>query len=767
MKKVQIKYNPYQITTLITVDGKAPKSDSALNVPKLRLQEWVERLPQILIDEYRDCNFEIDFTGTETDYNDVVAAIESFGTGIRAKCKLHATKNIDDVESTIDKIWAEIQAKEDVPELRAEAIVKAFEKAKDSRFEINVVATMSSGKSTLINALLGQRLMPAANEATTATIVKIVDTESDHFSAVAYDKSGNKVETVERVTLQIMKELNTDERITAVEIFGKIPFVKTSGMKLVLVDTPGPNNSRDEHHKEMTYGMIANSDKSLVLFVMNSQQLGIDDEKLFLDYICEQMAKGGKQSRERFIFAVNKMDNYRPNPKNDGEGCVTRALQGAKQGLESRGIHNPNLFPVASLPALELSEFEAGDFDDEDDIRAYKTFKDRSQTYEEMRFEDYYDFSNLPQSVKRTIDQWLETASESEGDTQTEIHTGIPSIEQAICMYVNKYARTQKVMDLVQSFNGALEEMAAIASVQDRIAKDKEEASKLRHQIEQIERNIDSARQAQTTSKEIDKIDLVQNVEREVSTYLGNVRNKINSMMSGKSRVTKSEALTMCKDLENQAKAITMQIKVEMDKILDKAYKTTLTKIVDEYKKHLAALNMGVSTGSLTFNPMSLVSASLANLTQIVNDNTETVDEGHYTWATRRKEGGFFRKAASILTLGLVDDYTEETYRKWVSNNVSYVEMADVARDYLEPLQASLKAAKQKAVEHITRETARLKEHLKAELAKIDKVLDAKLAALSQATTDSEAKKEEIKKNEAKLEWLQEIQQRVKNIIEF
>ncbi|MGN0223337.1 MAG: dynamin family protein, partial [Muribaculaceae bacterium] len=709
MKKVQIKYNPYQITTLIMVDGKAPKSDSALNVPKLRLQEWVERLPQILIDEYRDCNFEIDFTGTETDYNDVVAAIEAYGTGIRAKCKLHATKNIDDVESTIDKIWADIQAKEDVPELRAEAIVKAFEKAKDSRFEINVVATMSSGKSTLINALLGQQLMPAANEATTATIVKIVDTESDHFSAVAYDKSGNKVETVERVTLEVMKKLNADERISAVEILGKIPFVKSTGMKLVLVDTPGPNNSRDEHHKEMTYGMIANSDKSLVLFVMNGTQLGINDEKLFLDYICEQMAKGGKQSRERFIFAVNKMDSYKPNDKGDGVGCIIRALQEAKKGLEARGIHNPNLFPVASLPALQLRELEAGD--DDDDAPEYDTFKKRSRKYEEMRFEGYYDFSNLPQSVKRTIDQWLEAAAELEGDTQTEIHTGIVSIEQAICMYVNKYARTQKVMDLVQSFNGALEEMAAIASVQDRISKDKAEASKLQRQIEQIQRNIDSARQAKTTSKEIDKIDLVQNVEREVSTYLENVRNKINSMMSGKSRVTKSEALTMCKDLENQAKAITMQIKVEMDKILDKAYKTTLTKIVDEYKKHLAALNMGVSTGSLTFNPMSLVSASLANLTQIMNDNTETKDEGHYTWATRRKEGGFLRKAASFFTFGLVDDYTVESYKKWVPNNVSYVEMADVARDYLEPLQASLKAAKLKAVEHITRETARLKEH--------------------------------------------------------
>lgn len=56
MKKVCIKYNPYQVTTEITVDGQAPKANSALNVTNFRLQEWVERLPQILIDEYRDSN---------------------------------------------------------------------------------------------------------------------------------------------------------------------------------------------------------------------------------------------------------------------------------------------------------------------------------------------------------------------------------------------------------------------------------------------------------------------------------------------------------------------------------------------------------------------------------------------------------------------------------------------------------------------------------------------------------------------------------------
>ena len=252
MKKVEITYNPYLVTTQIKVDGQTPKANSSLNVDKTRLQEWVEKLPQILMDEYRDTNFEITFKGTQEDYQDIISAVETYGNKINAKCTLDKTADIADAEATIDKIFGDIK-KGPIPELKDKAIADAFEKAKNSQFEINVVATMSSGKSTLINALLGQQLMPAANEATTATIVKIVDTDQKNFSAVAYDKSGNTVAKIDNVTLADMKKLNDDEKVSEVTIFGHIPFVKSTGMKLVLVDTPGPNNSRDKRHEEMTY----------------------------------------------------------------------------------------------------------------------------------------------------------------------------------------------------------------------------------------------------------------------------------------------------------------------------------------------------------------------------------------------------------------------------------------------------------------------------------------------------------------------------------
>lgn len=767
MKKVTIKYNPYLVTTQITVDDQTPKANSSLNVDKTRLQEWVEKLPQILMDEYRDTNFEITFKGTQEDYQDIISAVEAYGNKINAKCTLDKTADIADAEATIDSIFEEIK-KGPIPELKDKAIADAFEKAKNSQFEINVVATMSSGKSTLINALLGQQLMPAANEATTATIVKIVDTDQKNFSAVAYDKSGNTVAKISNVTLADMKKLNDDEKVSSVTIFGNIPFVKSTGMKLVLVDTPGPNNSRDKRHEEMTYKMIANSDKSLVLYVMNGQQLGINDEKIFLDYICQNMKEGGKQSRDRFLFALNKMDSFRPSAKYDGEGCIGKALDAAKKGLEDRGIYNPNLFPVASLPALQIRTKDE-DEDEDEDAAELDGFRKRVAKYQEMCFENYYDYTHLTQTDRQRIENWQAT---HKGDELIEIHTGIPSIELAISQYVNKYARTTKVCDLVQSFKDKLEELAAVANLQDAIAKDKNKKAELEKLIENIKANIQSAKDAQTLSKDIDKIDLTSKAQTEVRGYFDDVRRDISRMMSGRSnKVEKVVAKQQCAELEKKVNAISVQIKVQIDIILDKSYKETINKVVGQYKKHLTALNMSVNAGALSLNPLNLVSASLSNLSQILENNTETADESYYVKEEYQKkvEGGFFRKAANFLTFGLVDDYTYETaYRdKRIAKYVDYVDMEEVAADYLVPMQQNLQKAQQGVIKYVNDETVRLKEYLKAELVKIDKLLDEKLSALSQTEADSKAKAEEIAQKEKNLKWLIDIQQKVKNIIEF
>lgn len=757
MKTVTIKYNPYLVSTQIAIDGKSPKLNSALNVGKKLLQEWVEKLPQIILEEYRDSNVSVEFTGMTSDFEDVKTAFEAAESNVSASFKFHKTKDITDAEKTIDGIFKEIQ-NGPIPELKSPKISEAFRKAKDSRFEINVIATMSSGKSTLINALLGKQLMPAANEATTATIVKIEDAEQDDFSAIAYDKSGHVVKDFKEVSLDDMKKLNNDAKVSTVVLKGKIPFVSSVGMKLVLVDTPGPNNSRDRSHQEMTYRMIADSDKSLVLYVMNGQQLGINDEKLFLDYICQKMQEGGKQSRERFIFAVNKMDSFKP--KDEGLDCIEKALTNVKRGLEDRGIKSPNIFPVSACAALELRT-------DDDEPMALDTFRRTSKKYDCMHFDDYYQFSNLPQHVRADIQGIIDNA-ENDEDVLVEVHSGIVSIEKAISLYINKYARVAKVCDLVAAFNEKLNELSAVARLEDAIRKDKSKKAELDKQIQEIKANIQSAQNAQNRSKAIDNISLTEEIEAQVKECISSANKKINTLLIHPNKVEKSRAIQQCQELEKECKAISVQIKIKIEEILDKAYKETLNKIVEEYKKYLSELNMGVKGDALAFNPANLVSGSLADLSSIITDNTETVDESYHETRTKRVFVESTRRWYNPFSwFDEGDHYENRSYQAKVTKYVDYVDMNEVSSDYLIPFRKELSKIQTEATTHVDSETKRLKDYLKGELVKIDKILNEKLTALSKTEADNKAKASEIALKEKNLKWLENIQKQINDIIEF
>ena len=74
MTTVSLKYNPYLIRTEILVDGKKPKENSALIVGKRRLQEWIDKLPQNLHEEFLEDEFIIEYTGTADDFRDVEEA---------------------------------------------------------------------------------------------------------------------------------------------------------------------------------------------------------------------------------------------------------------------------------------------------------------------------------------------------------------------------------------------------------------------------------------------------------------------------------------------------------------------------------------------------------------------------------------------------------------------------------------------------------------------------------------------------------------------
>jgi predicted GTPase len=623
MKEVFIKYNPYKVETEIAINGNPPKENSALNVKNRRLQEWIEDLPRILRDEENTNEFRLTFQGTIPDHEDVLSVINS------TKNIRFEYKNIPPKEKMSEKIGLIKNIFSDIvegpfKELNDAAMKHAFELAMTSDFEVDVVATMSAGKSTLINALLGRKLMPSKQEACTAVITKIKDNDSDQYAAVVYDKDNNEIERQNNLTLDIMTRLNSSTQISTIKIEGNIPFVTNSDVSLVLVDTPGPNNARDPSHFETTHGMLAKSSKTLVLYILNAGQLSVNDDSTLLNTVANSMKVGGKQSKDRFIFVVNKLDDYRK-----GEDSIESALQKTRSYLEEKGIENPNIYPAASLPALDIIRFLAKDNTmSEDDIDEMEMKVKKFNRNEEFHF-DSPKYVTLPPSVRGEINNVLEKAKREEDKySEALVHTGIIPLEKAIELYVNKYARTAKIKNVVATFEKKLEETRSFESLKENIAGNKEEQVKIKHQIEEVEKKLADGKNAQKYKDEVNRVDMsapVSELNRKSMQTAVKRITKASEEISEK-KLSKADVDTYCRSFERLTREIETELKEGLgDKVTEMVNKTT-EKLITIYREKLSSLSAEHNVGSIAINPLELMSGGFSTMEVYINKVYKLVD---------------------------------------------------------------------------------------------------------------------------------------------
>ena len=443
MAQIYVKYNPYRMETKIKVNGNPVCSDSILyKVTKgKRLQEWVGEFPQMLVDEFNSIDFDIEFYGMSLDWDDfedVFKRAKENGTIKNLKMKFTEGKRDETVSDKIVSVFTDLQ-EGPVDDFRNPKLIRAFANINNLVFPINVIATMSSGKSTLINALLRKKLMPSKNEACTSNITEILDNDIETFTAVVYDEDEIVLQQISDLTYEIMNELNDDKNVHRIAAKGNIPFLDAKSTALMLVDTPGPNNSQNQAHKNTTYRAINSDANNLILYVLNGTQLSTNDDASLLSYVAEQIKRGGKQVRDKFLFVVNKMDNFNPEVED-----IEKVILAAKKYLELYGIEEPQIFPCSAYTALNIRTYLDG-IDIDNMTRAEERqlpsaakdtlpMIDKFIDYESMHLEKY---STLSPTAQRELNFKLSQA-EKNGDTKelALIHCGIYSIEAAISAYV-------------------------------------------------------------------------------------------------------------------------------------------------------------------------------------------------------------------------------------------------------------------------------------------------------------------------------------------
>ncbi|XP_074573817.1 putative transmembrane GTPase FZO-like, chloroplastic [Curcuma longa] len=178
-------------------------------------------------------------------------------------------------------------------------------------FLLVIVGEFNSGKSTVINALLGRRylkegVVPTTNE---ITLLLHSETESANHSRCERNPDG---QFICYLSSPILKQMN-------------------------LVDTPGTNVIL-QRQQRLTEEFVPRAD--LILFVISADRPLTESEVTFLLYV--------QQWKKKVVFVLNKLDLYRTS--SELEEATSFVKENARKVLNSEDIR---LFPVSARSALD------------------------------------------------------------------------------------------------------------------------------------------------------------------------------------------------------------------------------------------------------------------------------------------------------------------------------------------------------------------------------------------------------------------------------
>lgn len=748
MTKIFMRYNPFTVETEIQVNDKEISSQSKLYTFKNeRLQVWLDQLIPILREEWNEDEFEITFHGTALDYEDVK---EICGDYPYISLEHILAKDSSDKIIELNKLFQHMQ-EGPFEDLKDPIVKYNFEKALNSDFEVAVIATMSSGKSTLINAMLGRELMPSKNEACTATIVNIKDIdEMEHFRLRYYDSNGTLIEDWREAHLDFMKQLNDDPNCSRIEVEGDIQNISSQHINLVLADTPGPNNARDDSHRDHTYRVIKNDAKPMVLYVLNGTQLSTNDDSTLLKAVAEQAKVGGKQSKDRFIFAVNKIDQFDPEK---GEN-IEQTLKNVRIYLEEHGIHNPNIYPVSAEMA-KVIRMQNNGFNL---TRSQRGMLNQHDLFTEEPTMQMVQYTPLSNTAKRKIYEQIEEArAKADVYTETLYHSGIPAIEQAINEYLEKYAVTAKITNAVNSFKKLVEEKQMMEQLQKELVQDENKRIELGKQMGQIESQLEQGKKAKEFKKKIQALSRKQLENETIKKVSFKFEKEIREIQDifDEEKISFNRAESIIKFSTNQLQTIQSDIMTDIEKMVSDYIHNNAEKMIHEYISYVEGLISVQDMRIGRYNQQKIFTVNVPNAAQMIQKYKYSVKSPVREEAIKNLDRKWYtpwRPKYKMITV-----YEEK----------EYVDGTKIMQELTMPFKKSFYQNLKNAEKQMDDEAEKFKKFFLEEFERLESLLTAKVRDLKELSQNQGYLLEKIQKESKRKEWLDDFIEKLDSILEI
>ena len=207
-------------------------------------------------------------------------------------------------------------------------VIKNFTESKETN--IVFTATMSTGKSTLINAIIGKNIAPSMSIACTSNIANFKSSPIKINFINYSDKDGLKLYLDSTDTKKLIG--NSNYCYVNTYFYSEI-----SKKRVNIIDTPGVNYSEDKSHSEITKNELKNREIDILVYVTSILTWGTNDEYEYLRFIKENVRY------KKMIVIINKVDEIKIE-----DSTVDENISNAKKYLLKLDLKNLTICPLSA-----------------------------------------------------------------------------------------------------------------------------------------------------------------------------------------------------------------------------------------------------------------------------------------------------------------------------------------------------------------------------------------------------------------------------------
>ena len=211
----------------------------------------------------------------------------------------------------------------------------------ETRFKENgfirvlVVGTMSSGKSTLINALIGHRVAKVKATVCTSSVTNFCNRPDRDFVIYGDDNTCIVSDHIENAL--------SDSPMIGLNFEGGL-----NNKPIIFIDTPGINYAYDKRHKELTEKEIRSKSYDAIICVVNSGYMESDESKSLVGMVAK--VRGKKK-----IFVLNQFDRFDPD-----DDSIEESINHFKSVLKELKT-KAEVIPFSAKAALLFKKADNGD----------------------------------------------------------------------------------------------------------------------------------------------------------------------------------------------------------------------------------------------------------------------------------------------------------------------------------------------------------------------------------------------------------------------